>query len=97
MFDKFRPLNDRVLLQRLKTEEKTESGLIIPEAAQEEAQTGKILAVGTGKRDADGSVTPLAVKAGDVVYCGKYAGTKAGKDHLILREDEILGVVDEQS
>jgi len=94
MFDKFRPLNDRVLLERLKTEEKTESGLIIPEAAQEEAQTGKVISVGTGRREADGSITPLAVKAGDVVYFGKYAGTKAGKEHLILREDEILGVVE---
>jgi len=94
MFDKFRPLNDRVLLQRLKNEEKTESGLIIPEAAQEEAQTGKVISVGAGRREADGKITPLAVKAGDVVYFGKYAGTKAGKEHLILREDEILGVVE---
>jgi len=94
MFDKFRPLNDRVLLQRLKNEEKTESGLIIPEAAQEEAQTGKVISVGAGRREADAKITPLAVKAGDVVYFGKYAGTKAGKEHLILREDEILGVVE---
>jgi len=94
MFEKFRPLNDRVLLQRLKTEEKTESGIIIPEAAQEEAQTGKVLAVGAGRRETDGTVSQLAVKVGDVVYFGKYAGTKAGSEHLIIREDEILGIVE---
>lgn len=94
MFQKFRPLNDRVLLQRVKAEDKTESGIIIPEAAQEKAQTGTVVAVGTGKRDSSGNLMPLAVKAGDTVYFSKYAGTEAGEDHLVIREDEILGIVE---
>lgn len=93
MFERFRPLGDRVLLKRRKNET-TESGIIIPEAAQEEAQTGEIIAVGAGRRDTKGDMIPLAVKAGDVVYFGKYAGTKAGDDFLIIREEEILGIVD---
>lgn len=94
MFEKFRPLNDRVLLQRLKSESKTSSGLFIPEAAQEKAQTGKVIAVGIGRRDTTGNLTPLAVKAGDIVYFSKYAGTEAGEDHLVIREEEILGIVE---
>lgn len=92
MFENFRPLNDRVLIKRLASEEKTASGIIIPDAAKEKAQTGKVIAVGQG-RTFEGKTTPLAVKVGDVVYFGKYAGTDADKDHLIVREDDILGIV----
>lgn len=96
MFDfrKFKPLNDRVLVKRVETEEITESGLIIPDTAKEKAQTGTVVAIGTGRRETNGVVTPLAVRVGDIVYFGKYAGAEAGKDHLIIREDEILGVVE---
>lgn len=94
MFEKFRPLGDRVLVSRIEDQEKTAGGIIIPDAAREKAQTGKVIAVGTGRWDNTGKVTPLYVKVGDVVYFGKYAGTEAGKDFLIVREDEILGIVE---
>lgn len=94
MLQKLRPLNDRVFVKRLESEETTESGLIIPDSAKEKAQTGQVLAIGGGKKDVSGKATPLEVCVGDVVYFGKYAGTEVGKDHLIIREDEILGVVE---
>jgi len=96
MFQKFRPLGDRVLVKRLEGEEKTVSGIIIPDAAKEKAQIGKIIAVGPGRMH-EGKTISLAVKVDDVVYFGKYSGTDAGDDHLIMREDEILGVVEENS
>jgi len=95
MFQKIRPLHDRVLVQRLEQEEKTAGGIYIPDAAKEKAQTGKVVAVGNGKLLSDGKVAPLAVKAGDTVYFGKYAGTEAGTEHVILREDDILGVIEQ--
>ena len=94
MFAKFKPLGDRVLVKRIDDEEKTAGGIIIPDAAKEKAQTGSILAVGSGSKDTNGKYIPLEVKVGDVIYFGKYAGTEAGKDHLIIREDEILGIVE---
>lgn len=94
MFEKFRPLGDRVLIKRIEEQEKTQGGLYIPDAAKEKAQLGAVIAVGAGKTDASGKVIPMAVKAGDTVYFGKYAGTETGKDHLVLREEEILGVVE---
>lgn len=94
MFAKFKPLHDRVLVKRIDEEEKTAGGIIIPDAAKEKAQTGSVLAVGPGQKDANGRHIPLEVKVGDVIYFGKYAGTEAGKDHLIIREDEILGIVE---
>ena len=90
MFEKFKPLADRVLVKRIQSDEKTESGLIIPDAAKEKAQTGTVIAVGPGKK---GEV--LAVKVGDTVYFGKYSGTEASKEYLIMKEDEILGVVEQ--
>jgi chaperonin GroES len=93
MFEKFKPLGDRVLVKRLEGEEKTKGGIIIPEAAKEKAQTGKVIAIGTGRKDTAGNVVPLEVRVGDVIYFGKYAGTEADNDHLIIREDEILGVI----
>ncbi len=94
MFEKFRPLGDRVLIQRCEAEEMTASGLIIPDAAKEKPQKGKVLAVGAGKRDASGTLIIPAVSVGDIVYFGKYAGTETGNDCLIIREEEILGVVE---
>lgn len=94
MFEKFRPLGDRVFIKRIEQEERTASGLYIPDAAKEKGQLGLVVATGNGKMDATGKAMPMAVKAGDTIYFGKYAGTEAGKDHLVLREDEILGIVE---
>lgn len=95
MFDKIKPLADRVLIKRIENEEKTAGGLYIPESAKEKAQMGKVVAVGAGRLGKDGMRIPLDVLEGQTVYFGKYAGTEAGDDHLIIREDEILGVVEQ--
>lgn len=94
MFEKFRPLADRVLVKRVEEEETTAGGIIIPEAAKEKAQMGKVLAVGPGRTDVKGATIPLQIKIGDVVYFGKFAGTDLGDDYLIVREDEVLGVIE---
>ena len=95
MFDKIRPLYDRVLIKRLEEqEEKTAGGIIIPDAAKEKAQTGKVVAVGPGARAEDGSFMPLQVKVGDTIFYAKYSGTDAGKDHILLREEDILGIIE---
>lgn len=94
MFDKIRPLYDRILVKRLEDgEEKSPAGIIIPDTAKEKGQTGMVVAVGEGRRTDEGALTPLKVKVGDVVLFAKYAGTEVGKDHMILREDDILGIV----
>jgi len=93
MYDNLTPLADRVLLKRLEVEEKTAGGLFIPEVAKEKAQTYQVIKVGPGKKANDGHYIQLAVKAGDVVFVPKYVGTEAGNDYLIVKEDEILGVV----
>jgi chaperonin GroES len=92
-----RPLHDRVLVQRVKEEEKTKGGIIIPDTAKEKPIEGKVVAVGNGKVLEDGSVRKLEVKKGDRVLFGKYSGTEVkidGEEHLILREDDILGIVE---
>lgn len=94
MFDKIRPLYDRVLIQRLEDEGKTPGGLYIPENAKEKAQTGKVVSIGGGRLTSEGKAIPMQVKVGDVVFFGKYSGTDAGKDYLIIKEEEILGVVE---
>lgn len=93
MFERLKPLGDRLLVKRIEQEEKTAGGIIIPDAAKEKAQTGSVLAVGPGRRDTSGAFIPMDVKVGDTIYFGKYAGTEAGVDHLIIREDEVLGIV----
>ncbi len=93
MVEKIRPLHDRALVKRLEGEDVTPSGIIIPDAAKEKAQTGKVVAIGSGKMTPEGRVIPMAIKVGDVVFFGKYAGVEAGKEFIIVREDEILGVV----
>ena len=92
-----KPLHDRVLVQRLDSEEKTKGGIIIPESAKEKPLEGKVLAVGDGKRGDDGKLIALAVKKDDKILFGKYAGTEIkvdGEDMIILREDDILAIVE---
>jgi chaperonin GroES len=94
---KIRPLQDRIIVKRTEEEETTKGGLIIPDTAKEKPQEGKVTAVGKGKVGDDGKVLPLDVKAGDLVLFGKYAGTEIkidGEEHLIMREDDLLGVVE---
>ena len=94
---KIRPLQDRVIVRRVKEEEKTKGGLYIPDTAKEKPVEGTVLAVGNGKILEDGSVRKVDVKAGDRVLFGKYSGTEVkveGEEHLILREDDILGVIE---
>jgi chaperonin GroES len=95
---KIRPLQDRVIVKRVKEEEKTKGGIIIPDSAKEKPIEGEVIAVGNGKvNEKDGSLRKLDVKAGDRILFGKYSGTEVkidGEEHLILREDDILGVIE---
>lgn len=96
MAAKVKPLHDRIIVKRLEEEEKTAGGIIIPDAAKEKPQEGMVVAVGSGRRE-DGKVVALDVKAGDKVLFGKYSGTEIeldGDEHLIMREDDILGIVE---
>ncbi len=93
---KFRPLHDRILVRRVDEEEKTAGGIIIPDTAKEKPQEGKVVAVGSGRVGDDGKVRKLDVKKGDSVLFGKYSGSEItldGVEHLIMREDDILGVL----
>jgi chaperonin GroES len=92
-----RPLQDRILVTRVPEVEKTRGGIIIPDSAKERPLEGKVVAVGAGKRTEDGKLVELDVKAGDRVLFGKYAGTEIkvdGVEHIILREEEILGIIE---
>jgi len=92
----FRPLHDRVLVRRVETEAKTAGGIIIPETAQEKPSEGVIVAAGSGVRRDDGTIVPLELKAGDAVLFGKWGGTEVkinGEDLLIMKESDILGVI----
>ena len=94
---KFRPLHDRVLVRRTTEDEKTAGGIIIPDSAKEKPMQGEIVAVGSGSRNENGDVTPLDVKAGDVVLFGKWSGTEVkvgGEDLLIMKESDIMGVLE---
>ncbi len=94
---KIRPLQDRILVKRVEEEEKTKGGIIIPDTAKEKPQEGKVVAVGKGKLNEDGKVQPMDVKKGDRILFSKYAGTEVnieGEEHLIIREDDVLGVVE---
>ena len=93
---KLRPLQDRVIVKRVEEEDNTSGGIIIPDAAKEKPQQGKVIAVGKGKILENGKVSPLAVKKGDKILFGKYAGTDIkidGEEHLIMREDDILAII----
>jgi chaperonin GroES len=90
-------LQDRVIVKRIEEEEKSKGGIIIPDTAKEKPQEGKVLAVGKGKVNDDGKITPLDVKVNDRILFGKYSGTEInvdGEEHLIMREDDILGVIE---
>jgi chaperonin GroES len=94
---KIRPLQDRLIVKRTEEEEKTKGGIIIPDSAKEKPLEGKVIAAGNGKILEDGKVRPLDVKVGDRVLFGKYAGTEIkieGEEHLMLREEDILGVIE---
>ena len=96
MAAKVKPLHDRIIVKRLDEEETTAGGIIIPDTAKEKPQEGMVVAVGSGRRE-DGKVVSLDVKAGDKVLFGKYSGTEIeldGEEHLIMREDDILGIVE---
>jgi chaperonin GroES len=92
-----RPLHDRILVERIEEGEQKIGGIIIPDTAKEKPQQGKVIAVGAGKADKDGKRIPLDVKAGDTILFGKYSGQEIkmdGNEYLIMREDEVLGVVE---
>jgi len=96
---KIRPLGDRVVIEPLEAEEKTKGGIILPDTAKEKPQEGKVVAVGKGKMNDKGELVPLEVKVGDKVLYGKYAGTEVtvdDKQYIILREDDILAIVEEK-
>ena len=93
---KIRPLQDRIIVKRMEGEEKTKGGIIIPDSAKEKPMEGKVIAVGPGKLNEKGTRVAPEVKAGDLILFGKYAGTEIkidGEEHLILREDDIMGII----
>ena len=95
---KIKPLQDRIIVKRLEEEEKTKGGIIIPDAAKEKPQEGQVIAVGDGKVLENGQKFAMTVKAGDKILFGKYSGTEIkidGEEHLILREDDVLGIVED--
>jgi chaperonin GroES len=93
----FRPLHDRVVVQALDADTKTAGGIIIPDTAKEKPSQGKVVSVGAGARDSDGKLVPMSLKKGDKVLYGKWSGTEVkidGKDMLIMRESDVMGVLD---
>ena len=95
---KFRPLHDRVVVERIEAEAKTAAGIIIPDTAKEKPQQGEVVAVGPGGRDENGKLIPIDVKAGDRVLFGKWSGTEVkidGVEYLIMKESDIMGVLDQ--
>ncbi len=96
---KFRPLHDRVVIRRVTAEEKTRGGIIIPDTAQEKPMEGEVIAVGPGARDEQGQIVALDVKAGDRILFGKWSGTEVkldGEELLIMKESDIMGVIEGQ-
>lgn len=94
---KLKPLGDRVLIERLEIQEQVKGGIIIPDTAKEKPQEGKVIAVGSGKKLESGEIKPLDVKEGDKILFGKYSGTEVklnDKEYLIMREDDILGIIE---
>lgn len=94
---KIRPLQDRILVQRINEEEKTRGGLFIPDSAKEKPQEARVIAVGKGRVSEEGKVTPLDVKAGDKILFGKYSGNEIkidGEDYLIIKEDDVLAILE---
>jgi chaperonin GroES len=96
---KFRPLHDRIVVERIEAEEKTPGGIIIPDTAKEKPQQGRVLAVGPGGRDETGKLIPIDVKVGDTVLFGKWSGTEVvigGEEVLIMKESDVMGIIVEQ-
>ena len=96
----FRPLHDRVVVRRIEEDERTKGGIIIPDTAKEKPQQGEVIAVGPGARDEKGVVQPLDVKAGDRVLFGKWSGTEVkidGEDLLIMKESDVMGIIESAS
>ena len=94
---KFRPLQDRILVERVESEEKTVGGIILPDSAKEKPQQGKIIAVGPGKRDEAGKIIAMEVKVGDKILFGKYTGTEIkldGEEYIIMREEDVFGLLE---
>lgn len=94
---KIRPLQDRIIVKRVAEEEKSKGGIIIPDTAKEKPQEGKVVAVGKGKPNGDGKITPLDVKVNDRILFGKYSGTEInidGGEHLIMREEDVLAIIE---
>ncbi|MDP9838681.1 chaperonin GroES [Neorhizobium huautlense] len=96
----FRPLHDRILVRRVESQEKTKGGIIIPDTAKEKPSEGEVVAVGTGTRNEAGQIQALDVKAGDRILFGKWSGTEIkinGEDLLIMKESDVLGIIDAQA
>jgi chaperonin GroES len=94
---KFNPLHDRILVKRIEEKEAVKGGIIIPDSAKEKPQEGEVVAVGNGKKTEEGKIIPMDVKVGDRILLGKYSGTEIkidGEEYLILKEEEVLGVVE---
>ena len=97
---KFRPLHDRVVVKRIDAEEKSKGGIIIPDTAKEKPQEGEVVAVGPGARDESGKLAPIELKAGDRILFGKWSGTEVkidGEDLLIMKESDVMGVIEKKS
>ena len=97
---KVRPLHDRIIVRRIEETDQKVGGIIIPDTAKEKPQQGKVIAAGRGKLNDDGKLIPLDVKEGDLILFGKYSGQEIkleGEDYLIMREDEVLGVMEEKA
>jgi chaperonin GroES len=93
----FRPLHDRILIKRVEDKQTVKGGILIPDTAKEKPQEGAVFAIGTGRKDKDGKVVPLDVKAGDRILFGKFSGTEIkldNEEYLILREEEVLGIIE---
>jgi chaperonin GroES len=94
---KFRPLYDRILVERVESEETTKGGIILPDTAKEKPQQGKVIAVGEGRRTEDGKIIPLQVKEGTLILFGKYSGSEIkieGTEYLIMKEDDVMGILE---
>lgn len=89
-----RPIADNVLIKRVKAENKTSSGILLPDEYQEKSALGSVISLGKGKRDSHGNFIAPAVSVGDTIYFNKYAGTEIGNDHLLIRENDIIGIVE---
>ena len=94
MFQKLRPLGNHVWVELIEKNDRTQGGLFIPDAAKEKTQTAKVLATGPGKISGNGTITPMQVHIGDVVFFGKFSGIQAGEKFMILKEEDILGIVE---